>query len=366
MNFKDFTILCVEDNELVMSIYKGLFSYIFKDVYFATNGKEGLEVFKKNRPDIVLTDEVMPEMSGLEMVEEIRKIDKDVPIILVSAFDNKDMLIKAINLNITAFVKKPVTKENLLDALERATKFALANKILFKNLKAKIEYKTYQEKLALEKEKKIIKVEKNIIDSFEIEVFYKPLDITSGDSFSIRRECVFLVDAMGKGVSASITAMLATAFYNYLVDKGDFFEDIVNESALFMKKNLLDYEVLSIGFFYFKDNRLDFSAFSLPPIFLQRGNKIEKIPSNNPPLNPMTGNINFSSVNLDNVDKILICSDGLTENVTKDNKLYMHYLEEDFLISNSLKEFEERRKSKILSQEDDTTYFFLKRIKLKN
>ena len=362
-DFKDFTILCVEDNEMILKIYKGLFSYIFKEVYFARNGKEGLEVFKEKSPDIVLTDEVMPEMTGLEMVEEIRKIDKDVPIILVSAFDNKDMLIKAINLNVTAFVKKPVNKDNLLDALEKAAKYSLANKLLFKNLRATLDYKDYQEKLALEKEKKIIKVEKNIIDKFEIEICYRPLEITSGDSYSVRRECLFLVDAMGKGVSASITAMLTTAFYNYLVDKGDFFEDIVNETALFMKKNLLDYEVLSFGIYHIKHNRLDFATFSLPPIFIQRGDKVERFPSNNPPLNPMLDNINFSSINLEGVEKILICSDGLTEATTKDKKLYIRYIAEDLLNSSSKEEFEKRRESRVDLQEDDITYFFLKRIK---
>ena len=363
MDFKDFTILCVEDNKLILKVYKNLFTYMFKEVYFAENGKDGLETFKQKHPDIVLTDEVMPEMNGLEMVKEIREIDKDVPIILVSAFDNKDMLIKAIDLNITAFVKKPVTKDNLVAALEKAAKYSLANKILFKNLRATIDYKNYQEKLALEKEKKIIKVEKNIIEPFEVDVFYKPLEITSGDSYSVRRDCLFLVDAMGKGVSASITAMLTTAFYNYLVDKGDYFQDIVNETALFMKRNLLDYEVLSFGVYKIKNNRLDFSSFSLPTIFIQRDGKIERVPSNNPPLNPMLDNINFSSVNLDGVEKILIGSDGLTEATTKDNKLYLRYLEEDFLNSSSIDEFESKRKERVTMQEDDITYFFLKRIK---
>lgn len=362
MNYKQFTILCVDDDEMIRNVYKGLFSYMFKKVFFASNGKEGLEIFKKYAPDIILTDEVMPEMNGLEMIKEIRKIDKDIPIILVSAFDKKDMLVNAINLNVTFFIKKPITKENLLNALEKAVKFVLANKILYQNLKNKIEYKDYQEKLALEKEQKIIKTEKNIIEPFNIETFYSPLDITSGDSYSIRRKCIFLVDAMGKGLSASITAMLATAFFNYLVDRGDYFQDIVNETSLFMKKNLLDYEILCFGFYKIEKDMFYFASFGMPPVFIERNQKIEKIKSNNLPLTSYTKNINFSSVNIKDAKKILICSDGLTENTTKNDEIYLNEIQEDFLNSDSINEFEQKRKSKISKQDDDITYFFLKKI----
>ncbi len=362
MDFKRFSILCVEDSKEVIEVYKELLSLIFKEVYVATDGKEGLEAFKKHSPDIILTDEIMPNMSGLEMVEEIRKLDRDIPIILVSAFDNKEMLAKAINLNITAFVKKPVTKDKLLNAFEKASKYALINRILFKSLRDKIKYKNYQEKLALEKEKKIIRIEKDIIDSFFIEEFYNPLDITSGDSFSIRRNCIFLVDAMGKGVSASITAMMATAFFNYLVDRGEYFENIVEEFSLFMKNNLLDYEILCFGIYKIENEILRFASFSMPSIFLQIDNKVEKIKSNNPPLSSSTRNIKFSEFCLKNVKKMLICTDGITESITKDNKIYLSYIEKDFLESDSLDEFEKKRKEKIIAQDDDATYFFLRRI----
>ena len=362
MNFKDFTLLCVEDDSFVRNIYKELFELMFKKVYFAEDGKEGLEIFKSNDVDIILTDEMMPKMNGLDMIEEIRKIDADIPVILVTAFDNKDILERAINLNVTSFVKKPIKKESLIDALKKAVKVVLTKKLVFKELEDKIKYKNYQEKLAYEKEREIIKVDTNIIDGFKVDIKYSPLDITSGDSFSIRRSCIFLVDAMGKGLSASITAMLSTACFNNLVDRGKYFEEVIDGLIEFIKKNLLEYEVLSCGFYHFKENELYYATFSMPAFLIERDGKVEKIKSNNSPISVFNNNFRYDKISLENVNKVLIYTDGLSEAETEDNSLYLKYLADDFLASNTLEEFEEKRKEKVKKQSDDMTYFFLRRI----
>ena len=358
IKLKDFTLLCVEDEESVRRIYKLLFPMLFKDVYFAKDGQEGLEFFKKYKPDIVLSDERMPKMSGLDMIREIRKIDKSVPVILVTAFDNNNLLKTSIDLNITAYVKKPINKKNLMEAFDRAVDYVISDRILFNKQSKQIKYKTYQEKMAYEKEQKIVKMDNEKIDGFNIEIFYSPLDITSGDSFSIRNKCIFLVDAMGKGLSASITAMISTAFFNYLKDKKYVFQDLIYEFKDFIIKNMLDYEVLACGFYYFEGDVLYYATFGMPA-FLTRADKIEKFKSNNPPLSSYMKEINTSKVSLKDINKIFIFSDGVSENITKDKKLYVDYLKEDFEKSSSLADFEALRESRIESQEDDTTYFYL-------
>ena len=358
--FKKFTLLCVEDEKSVREIYKLLFPMLFKEVYFAKNGKEGLEFFKKYNPDIVLSDERMPVMSGLDMISEIKKIDKSVPVILVTAFDDSNLLKSSIDLNITAYVKKPVTKESLIDAFNKTIRYVISDKILFNKQQKQIKYKNYQEKLAYEKEQKIIKTDTQKLASFDIEIFYSPLDITSGDSFSVSENCIFLVDAMGKGLSASITAMISTSFFNYLKYKNYEFESLINEFKNFITKNMLDYEVLACGFYYFKDCFLYYATFGMPSFLIQTG-KIEKFKSNNPPLNSYIKEINTSKVSLKDVKKILIFSDGVSENITKNKNLYLNYINEDFEKSSSLEEFEALRQSRIKKQEDDTTYFYLKK-----
>ena len=361
IKLKKFTLLCVEDEENVRQIYKLLFPMLFKEVYFAKDGQEGLEFFKKYHPDIVLTDERMPKMSGLEMIKEIRKIDKSVPIILVTAFEDKDILKTSIDLNITAYVKKPVSRDKLIEAFNKAVKYVISDRILFNQQQQQIKYKNYQEKLAYEKEQKIIKIDTQNIYNFNIKIFYSPLEITSGDSFSIRRDCIFLADAMGKGLSASITAMLSTSFFNYLKDKNYIFKDLINEFKDFISKNMLDYEVLACGFYYFENEKtLKYATFGMPSFLIQK-EKVEKIKSNNPPLNAFMKEINFGEISLEGVKKILIFSDGVSENTTKDNTLYLAYLAKDFENSNCVEDFENLRKSRIKKQEDDTTYFYLTR-----
>ncbi len=104
--------MSVDDDEDLLPIYKKLFPLIFKEVFFANNGKEGLEIFKKEDIDLVVTDILMPEMGGEEMIKEILKI-REVPIICLTAFEN-------IDIEKCFFLKKPITTENLINTLREA------------------------------------------------------------------------------------------------------------------------------------------------------------------------------------------------------------------------------------------------------
>jgi len=357
MNFNDlkkYTVLVVDDDKNILNVYKDLLEVFFKKVYIAGDGKEGLTNFKKYNPDIIITDYKMPKINGLEMAEDILKIDEKIPIILLTAFDDKYILKDAINKNIVSFIQKPIKKEELFEAFNKVLEKLNKNK-RFKEQEKIIEYKNYQEYLAYEKEKLILKKENN-----QIEVFYKPLDITSGDSYSIRKKLFFLSDAMGKGISASITSMIATSFFNYLVDKNYNFENLLKEFIFFIKNKLLEYEIFCFGIYMIENNMLYYSTFSLPPFLYQKENRIYKIKSNNLPLSNYNKHFNISKIDLNSIEKVLFYTDGLSENLTKDGKLYNNYLEKDFLISSNIDEFEKLRNKKIKFQEDDITYLYYK------
>ena len=117
MNFNDlkkYTVLVVDDDKNILNVYKDLLEVFFKKVYIAGDGKEGLTNFKKYNPDIVITDYKMPKINGLEMAEEILKIDEKVPIILLTAFDDKYILKDAINKNIVSFIQKTYKKRGVI------------------------------------------------------------------------------------------------------------------------------------------------------------------------------------------------------------------------------------------------------------
>lgn len=115
---KNLTLLYVEDEDKIRNLLKSAIEDKFKAVITAGNGDEGFKKYKKYQPDIVVSDILMPICNGLEMSENIRAISKDVPIILFSAFSEKEKLLSAIDIGIDKYLIKPVDIDELLSTIE--------------------------------------------------------------------------------------------------------------------------------------------------------------------------------------------------------------------------------------------------------
>lgn len=107
------SMLLVEDDRLSLFVYTEFIRNIVTDVYTATDGEEGIEVFKKKRPDIIITDIMMPKLNGLEMIREIKKIDPKVKVIMISGHSEADYFIQSIDLGVDAYLLKPVDNVRL-------------------------------------------------------------------------------------------------------------------------------------------------------------------------------------------------------------------------------------------------------------
>jgi len=116
-NLNNLTVLFVEDEESIRKALKSAIGDEFKDFILARDGSDGLKKFQKYKPDIVVTDIMMPVMDGLEMSQEIKKISRDTPIVVLSAFDEKKRLLKAIDIGIDKYLIKPIDAQDLMDAL---------------------------------------------------------------------------------------------------------------------------------------------------------------------------------------------------------------------------------------------------------
>ncbi|EAH5938565.1 TPA: response regulator transcription factor [Campylobacter jejuni] len=79
---------------------------------------EGLKKFKKFKPDLVITDIAMPIMDGLDMAREIKEISDDVPIVVLSAYSEKERLLRSIDIGIDKYLIKPVDIEELFKVLD--------------------------------------------------------------------------------------------------------------------------------------------------------------------------------------------------------------------------------------------------------
>lgn len=116
---KKMTILFVEDDPLVLNQVSSLLSIFFKKVLTADNGETGYALFEDEQPDIVLSDLEMPKVGGFELFYMIRAKNQTIPIIALSAYSDRNMLLKAANAQIDAYLIKPVDLESLLDAFRK-------------------------------------------------------------------------------------------------------------------------------------------------------------------------------------------------------------------------------------------------------
>ena len=115
-------LLYVEDDESAREAMLEILDLFFDDISVAVDGKDGLDKFKSNKIDMIFTDISMPKMNGLDMISEIRKVNDDIPVIILSAHDESKFFIQSINLGISAFIFKPVELDNFITVLKKIIK----------------------------------------------------------------------------------------------------------------------------------------------------------------------------------------------------------------------------------------------------
>ncbi len=120
IGFERYTILYIEDDNGIRSVNTRILKRMFKEVYEAGDGEEGYELYRLKKPHIVLSDIKMPKMDGIELIKRIREQDNDTKIIITTAFSDEKYLLDAVELKIERYLVKPITKRNLLPALEKA------------------------------------------------------------------------------------------------------------------------------------------------------------------------------------------------------------------------------------------------------
>ena len=113
----DLSVLFVEDEKELRDALQNAIGDEFSNFIIARDGDDGLKKFKKFKPDIVITDILMPIMDGLEMSKEIKKLSRETPIIVLSAFSEKERLLKAIDVGIDKYLIKPIDPDELMHTL---------------------------------------------------------------------------------------------------------------------------------------------------------------------------------------------------------------------------------------------------------
>lgn len=131
-NFKT-KVLLVEDEELARKTLTFYLNTVFDEVVTACDGAEALEIIKesfskKENFDLIISDLNMPNLNGMQMIDEILKLLPNQRFIIVSAHKNEEDLLKLINLRVSGYFVKPLNIDNMMEMLQKAKEEVLLDK----------------------------------------------------------------------------------------------------------------------------------------------------------------------------------------------------------------------------------------------
>ena len=174
----DKKVLCADDEKGILSNVVEILEIFFEEVTGVNDGEKALQEAQNNLYDVLLFDISMPNMDGLEAIKMIRKNNKKIPIIILSAHTEQEYLWRAVDLKITKYLTKPFDKNILLKALEEVALELVDYKITVK-LTDEIKY-DFRTKL-ITKGELVLKLSKS--ESRLLEYFLKNVNqITTYDS----------------------------------------------------------------------------------------------------------------------------------------------------------------------------------------
>lgn len=230
---KNFSLLYVEDDDNIREQLAQFLRRRVKAFYVAVNGAQGLAAYREHRPDIIVSDILMPEMTGLEMAEQIKAENPEIPIIFTTAFNETDYFLKAIQIGIDNYVLKPVDTDMLQRALDKSAyvlfqrRELAAQKEQMENLLDELQQ--YHD--AAERENQMVAElmdrtlrEGNLGDPL-IRSWIAPATTFSGDLVAAQRApnddlYVILADATGHGLAAAMNLLPLSRIFYRMVEKG--------------------------------------------------------------------------------------------------------------------------------------------------
>jgi len=142
-------LLYVEDNEQARVPTLAVLSEFFEQIVVAVDGADGLEKFKDNDIDLVITDINMPGVDGLDMIESIRTIKKDVSVLLLSAYSDIEYFKRSIKLGVDGYLLKPLDIKQFLELMHKVVEQLQLEKELKEHLNFLQQYESIANQKAM-------------------------------------------------------------------------------------------------------------------------------------------------------------------------------------------------------------------------
>lgn len=113
-------ILYIEDEVYLSNYLEEFLTKLGAIVYASQTAEEGFKLFQKHNPDVIISDINLPQMNGIDFITKIREENKQVRIIITSAYTDSKFTLQAVELDITRYLVKPITGQKLLETFEKA------------------------------------------------------------------------------------------------------------------------------------------------------------------------------------------------------------------------------------------------------
>ena len=193
---QDITLLYVEDNAKLRESLKTYLEKLFSDVRVASDGQEGLELFKQRRCDILISDILMPNMNGLEMIKAIKELEHKTHCIILSAYMQSNYFVESISIGVFSYIIKPVNFEQINKVLHKVL-------LLIKDEKKLQNYQNNLEKLVEKQVLSYKKLEEQRVKDYEtmllalIDMIERRDTYTAGHSERVATYCKYLATTLG-------------------------------------------------------------------------------------------------------------------------------------------------------------------------
>jgi CheY-like chemotaxis protein len=222
---KQLTVLYVEDEESIRNEVAHFLTRRVGRIVVAANGREGLDLYQAQRPDLVLSDIQMPAMDGLEMAAEIKRLQRATPVILTTAFNDTNYLQSAIALGVDGYVLKPIDLEQLLQAVLRSVDILMqAREITASRAQLAAYHRAAEEERQLVAELMARMMRPEHLKDKQLRHWLQPTELVGGDLVAAARGrsnklYVMLADSTGHGLPAALNLLPINHIFYSMVSK---------------------------------------------------------------------------------------------------------------------------------------------------
>ncbi len=319
-------VLYVEDDDDIRPLMVQRLKRQVAELIVAENGKQGLELFLQTAPDMVVSDVQMPQMDGLAMASAIKSLNRQTPVILTTAFNETEYLLKAIDIGVDGYVIKPVKIELLLEAMVKSSSALFYQRELERqNNELQRLYELDRQDQAMANTLLQHMMQTDGLNDAQLRYYIQPAQEFSGDFIAATRSkngdlVILLADVIGHGLQAAIFLVpISRAFYS-MVKNGLSIPDIAAEINQTMRELAIPGHFIAAALVRIRCDQPMIEVWNggIPTLlFIDNGGEVKReFTSRHPPLgifSPQDFSEETESFHWETSGSLFLATDGLVE-----------------------------------------------------